>query len=523
MLNIHAMYMVVNFWVQVAGNKDLNDSNARFWAALIPLTEVDRALQSYSWDSNVGTSRPGFIEYGNNEVEYQRFCGTNKEPLAIYREFDGVFENYLEISEEFRLLNNLYHNKEKDIYLAINNNGDTEEVIKVENKCVHIKLNYLIRFTTAKQMAIALFFDIRYKVNGSLSSLKLEAFSRKVKDKNYYAEIWGDEMNLTSASAHVYSVLMGKKILLPKSIEQCGYWPFDKEKTDCESFIIGINEDGAELVFTSNPNYLANYYGANPEAPHYLTPVFFKREVLQKYLSKPELYSVEDGYLRCGTLWGMAIDNHQKEYISAYLGDLGRDLPHEEHAYWRSFNILVDGELSDVKFKRDFCCIFTDAEISDLKFKRVYLDFQEQWKKQKGWEFFLPLSTEDKYNFERLRLPIHDSQEEFDFLILSLVKTLIDSLNEKEIFIKLIDKNNLTGGISKLERWFVESNVQNYEEHIKFLRNLQELRSSGSGHRKGKGYDKISINFGLGCKSFTEVFDEILIKATNFIHFLATL
>ena len=85
---------------------------------------------------------------------------------------------------------------------------------------------------------------------------------------------------------------------------------------------------------TSDPAKLSNYFGANPEAPHYLTPVFFKKEVLQRYLSHPDRYSVEDGYLRCQSLWGMAIDNHHKDYVSAYLGDLGRDLPEAEQNHW---------------------------------------------------------------------------------------------------------------------------------------------------------------------------------------------
>ena len=42
------------------------------------------------------------------------------------------------------------------------------------------------------------------------------------------------------------------------------------------------------------------------------------------------------------------------------------------------------------------------------------------------------------------------------------------------------------------ERWFEEKNLVEYNSHIEFLRNLQNLRSSGTGHRKGSNYDKIS-------------------------------
>lgn len=58
-----------------------------------------------------------------------------------------------------------------------------------------------------------------------------------------------------------------------------------------------------------------------------------------------------------------------------------------------------------------------------------------------------------------------------------------------------IDSNgNTIRGISKLKTWFNENKIDGFEEHISFHRNLQELRSAGTGHRKGKNYDKISKN-----------------------------
>ena len=36
-----------------------------------------------------------------------------------------------------------------------------------------------------------------------------------------------------------------------------------------------IDENGKEIRHTCNPSCLSNYFGANPTAPHYLTPVYF--------------------------------------------------------------------------------------------------------------------------------------------------------------------------------------------------------------------------------------------------------
>jgi hypothetical protein len=46
------------------------------------------------------------------------------------------------------------------------------------------------------------------------------------------------------------------------------------------------------------------------------------------------------------------------------------------------------------------------------------------------------------------------------------------------------------------------------------------LRSTGSGHRKGKGYKKASERFNLQNGNFAEVFENVLNDAILFIEFL---
>lgn len=80
-----------------------------------------------------------------------------------------------------------------------------------------------------------------------------------------------------------FSRIHGKKLILCHSIEYCGAWPFEKKK-EYQQFIIIIGGDSEEPeIFTSDSDLLANYFGANPKASHYLKPVFFRKEVMQKY------------------------------------------------------------------------------------------------------------------------------------------------------------------------------------------------------------------------------------------------
>ena len=62
--------------------------------------------------------------------------------------------------------------------------------------------------------------------------------------------------------------------------------------------------------------------------------------------------------------------------------------------------------------------------------------------------------------------------------------------------------------------------VNDYSEHIAFIRNLQNLRSSSAAHRKGKNYQKIAKTFEIENKSLINVFEGILIKSNKFLEFL---
>lgn len=301
-------------WIQVSGNRNMDASSAVFWAALMPVETIDEAYRDFSWNSHIGTQCPGFIEYGN-KITYEANPLSFDSCLNIvhYREFYGIKPNYIEISEEFRLLNNLYHDTNTNIFYEIEENGECIEVAKITNdNCVYIKLKSLMRYATAKQMALLLFFDIRVKIPGSLLDNGFEAFSDTVKEDGIFFGLWGDEQKIPEI--YSYSVLMGKKILMPRPVEECGYAPYSYNKTkEYLDYIIGIDEYGEPITYTSNPDELSNYFGANPGGPHYLTPVFFKKEVLQRYLSRPDIFSVEAGYLRCQYLWGIEIDNEHKD------------------------------------------------------------------------------------------------------------------------------------------------------------------------------------------------------------------
>lgn len=465
--------------VPVYGPKNENEYDIYIQSVLIPEEVVQSEMKNDTY--NAGSLEPGITVYGsweNDEKLYQHWNNDKGlEPFVIKREFNDLAEDYIEIVEEFRLLFNLYYNSQKKEYIDLA--GGNISVVKVaENGSVTVHKRYLKTYLALKEKVLVIHVDSRCVGISREEKIKEDCVS--------YHDGTATLYNLNMGQLHTfsqnlnYSILYAKKIIRGCDLRDCNVRPYNEEKSYVE-FIIGVDDDGKEIRYTCNPKNLDNYFGANPSAPHYLTPVYFDAAVLGKYYSKPEIYKVEDGIIRCGTLWALYIDNTRDGYVSAYLGDLGRNLPNEaEQYYWRGFNRAIEGHLSRTKIQRDFMSIASDSETSDFIFKRKYVDVNSKFTKKFGWPLFLPLTEYDLYNFEIIRIPINNSVAEMDMLVLSLVKVLIDSLNEKEIIKQLNGEYvKLVGSISKIEACLNEKEIEGASKHIKYLRKLQELRSSG--------------------------------------------
>jgi hypothetical protein len=502
--------------------------NHGIYCAFVPNSEVDQALLTPTWDLSHGDGAPGSVIFhrdGEERVQYLRF-GDDRgiEPLVIDRVFHGMREDYKEISEEFRLFHRLYHDRKTDQYLKFDDDGNETVVVIAEKDRIRIRVKEIRQFLAIRDMHLSVQFDCREHSSYSLEELGLEESGH---DKREGLACWGLHYgDFRGISEHrAFSRLLGKRLVEPLPKSKSGFWGFaeevDKKYVD---FIINVDENGDEETHTSNPDALANYFGANPEAPNYLTPVHFRKQVLDKYYQQPSKHSVEDSMLWCGTLWSLQIDNHHHDKVCAWLGDLGRDLPYQEQLHWRAYNIPPQGGVSETYFKRQILAQFTDSERPEHLFATQYRRLQEECENCLDWQLLLPLDAGDEYYIKCMRIPATDEQRDFDELVLGLTKLLIDSLNEKELN-KLIpeeDLPNIKGSISRLEAVLKANSVEGAGPQIAFLRKLQNLRSSSSAHRKGSNYRKIATDFGVDDESLSTVFAGIMDQALNLLSFLTT-
>jgi hypothetical protein len=507
------------------------------YCALIPSAHIEETLSVSTWDLEFSRGMPrGMTSYkGGKEVhQYLRYGVDNGvEPLIIDRNFHRLRDDYREVSEEFRLFHDLYHDRKTDQYIKINEDGNEEVIVVAKPNHIQIRLKEICQFLAIKEMYLAIQFIFSESSTQSLTELGFTAGDEDRQDKLMcWMQRYGDLDGIGNCKA--FSRLVGKRLVEPLPKAKSGFWPFT-EASDQEyaSFVIDVNEDGDEVIYTSNPDELktladpGNIRGVDEEAPDYLTPVHFHKKVLDKYYHEPSKYTVEDSLLRCGSLWCVYIDNHHDDIVCAWLGDLGRDLPYSEQVHWRQYNVPPTSGVSKTYFARQIGAQFTNSDRPEHIFKQRYDDLQKASQTHLGWQWLLPLRTADTHHLQSLRIPATDEQRDFDGLVLSLAKILIDSLNEESLK-KLIpcgrrEEIKDKKGISLLEGALNMNNLEGADAHIAFLRKLQNLRSSGSAHRKGKNYLKIAEHFDVENQSLRHVFANILSSASDTLDYFIAL
>lgn len=509
-------------WTIVWQSREGGAGESALFAALTPPSIRTKVVAGTSWDLRAGGGLPGFMQsHAGDEIEttYLRF-GDNAgvEPIVHVRDFHGVKSRYCEVSEEFRHFHDLFDAGSK--LVRIGDDGAEEVAAEITSSSVRIKTKYLRQFQAARQLDLVLFidavrsFDVMQFQGLDLQALRFEqadTFKRAV-----FVAVEGDSMGKP------FSRYLGKKVLPPPDIQSCGVWPYEEKDNHFPEFIIGEDQDGKEVRFACDPDRLANYFGANAEAPQYLTPVFFSRDVLRRYYEEPEKFSVEDGYLRCVGLWGVSIDNDSPDCVAVFLGDIGRDMPAKERDYWKAFNISPPSGLSETAIRRSFLAQFAEAKSPDIVFRHAYERFAEEWNESHGWSLLRGLHEADRHLLQRVRIPLTESLPEFESCVLNLARLLTDALNDKEL------KARIQGSVPedakslvKLEMWLTQERYPHLDRDMRFLRLLQQLRSRAAAHLKGSDYEKLIRDKMPGDGTFHDAGRRLLTQAATVLEGLA--
>ncbi len=119
----------------------------------------------------------------------------------------------------------------------------------------------------------------------------------------------------------------------------------DRSKLQYATFKIHDRKNHRDIETSCAPAFLSNYFQDN-DLPWELSPAFFRAEVLARFKSDPDKYTLEDRSISCRGGWYLkSYDVNAEGQVHAYIGDLAK-LPDEEQQYWQSFNEWPKGSIS---------------------------------------------------------------------------------------------------------------------------------------------------------------------------------
>jgi hypothetical protein len=462
-------------------------------ACLLRPERVEHALQQPGFDFGIGDGHPGFVgrpdDSGDFVYTYETVDQRDEVPLVFQRSFSGPFPMVGELAEDFRLFWDLYEDRAAGTFATTDELGDVVVVARWVDGHLEIRKSFLRRYQAARQLALSIQVNVD-RQGGTEIEDQVDQDVRHT-DSSMNVHYYGGRLSHGNEACY-YTRLVGKVVVPPPPTANADVGPYAKPGRYA-TFTIGLDPEGEPVEHTCDPDTLSNFYGANPDAPNYLTPVFFKASVLDKYFADPDRYDVVDGHIHSSGAWGLSIDNGLPDYVSVFLGDLGRDLPHREQQYWKAFNIPPPGPMSETAIRRSFLGQWAESDRIEHQFVAAFVRLNTTWTEQHGWQLFKPLNQPDQHLLEATRVPTNPSFAAFDAEVTKLAKLVVDSLNEQAI------SDNLTGprqkdakGIAKLERLLGQLGMTDLRL-CTTLRNIYGARSRSGAHRKGADFDQAKL------------------------------
>jgi hypothetical protein len=312
-----------------------------------------------------------------------------------------------------------------------------------------------------------------------------------------------------------FSRLLGRYVvcgLRNSRVPRFEEWDLDH---DYPTFIYGTDrETGQPLSHTCDPAQLGTYFDKDGTRLHYLTPVYFKREVLQPYAAEPGKYALSTTRLSCLDLWGIDISFNSAGLVEIYLGDLGRDLPATEWGHWKSYNVTPQGTMDEGRFRRDFLAQPANSKDPAGDLRRARARAAEASEILLGSPIWRPLPADALAEFESLVGPLSDDPVALGPVLLILTKALVDGIDPAPLKTFLGSHERGEQSLSLLGR--LSDALGGLPELTSVFRQLQSFRSRGGiAHLAGSGRARVAADLGVTGLSNWEAFESVVTRLTT--------
>lgn len=400
--------------------------------ALVPLASLEsdaiNDLQNWNHTPYSGWSvwcRPGEKEWIEPPMA-DSDSSTLKvgEQILFVRSFDGVkgMGGYIEIAQKLTQVLGLHFMHERKAWCKLDDNGDIDDVIKTHllkqgddkewGKIVSIDYQELAKYCDLTGTALVRMFDVDRIDHTSFTGWD-DSEELSIDDRG----VFGRKRVLVSQASYFRGV----------QLHEMKHFDTVNHPKEYASFIAHDWKNKRIEEISCSPDSIDNYF-TKSDKPFEVTPAFFRPEVLLKYKSDTDKYSLDSRSISCRGSWHLqTYDINDAGQVHTYLIYLSK-LPYNEQLHWKQFNEYPKAPISERAKINDFDGDFYDGYYPLDSLKRKLSDLEHQhidWWIQKNLDVM-----------DSLHPVVSASIDEWKDEILKLDQVLVEGFVEKKLRVK---------------------------------------------------------------------------------------
>ncbi|MDE2804136.1 MAG: hypothetical protein OXN18_03215 [Gemmatimonadota bacterium] len=466
--------------------------------AIVPRAELTQSDQTdlLQWSSHPGPVASYSTSFDNGPFTIVRgnsFHGSKLLAAAtrlVYpRKLVGLKTDdsyYMEVFQEYLHLSECHWRPERGAYCRFDDNGDFDPIISVSVKEAGVTLVSFSRedleeYLAASDSLLVRFFDFTLTRPDCLDWPDFAPPA--VHDSN--PELVFKQRIFPGfgswARGYQFAHLCPRDEVWARQRER---WVGGGAEEGVEFWAEDLRNGTTTRISTRSGGTVNYFNGEGTTLPHELSPAYFRPEVLNKYTTDPDKYTVENRSIHCRGAWtlrGYGVNDAGQ--VSAYICYLS-NLPYQEQLYWQSFNEKPKAGLPDDIVRPDF---HGQWPSSDPPLSRVEYVLR-------GWNREAPSwwKVRKQRVLDALRVPRGDSSQEWASAFQALATAVVEGFLARPIrgllAAKGVEFRKEDRSITLLERAIAAANTadtQGDSTRLEGLREAQSIRSKVAAHAGG--------------------------------------
>lgn len=301
----------------------------------------------------------------------------------------------------------------------------------------------------------------------------------------------------------------------------------DDERYDDSTleYVIGTDPETGKPVtaaYPGAPNEKTTWEGAGRD--NFLTPVIFRREVLDYYLNDPRHYTVTERQVQAGNMWSIPIAVTDRGNVQVWLGDLGR-ISDSAQQHWQRYNIADDDGAPTWRIEQDLKAQFADPPRTEPldQLRAAIQRCNKAALRYCGQPLYAEVEGLSADRVRTLRVPLNPSLPAFQDQVTTLAIMVTEHLNAD--FLKAAGAPAGQGTLSRLAAWLqaeTKAPAEDAKAMIGGLYAVQAIRSkAGGAHRGGSSGQEALARAEIDLDNLPAGFERLVVRVTDSLEAVA--